>query len=160
MKRGWVMAAAFACALVGWGQEGDKGQREHIILTPEDVKWTDGPATLPPGAKAAVIEGDPKKDGYFAMRLKLPAGYKVPPHWHPGDERLTVISGGFRLGLGEKFDEKNTRCLTPGSYFSLPPKTAHFAYVTEETVVQLNSLGPWQINYVNPEDDPRNKKPK
>lgn len=160
MNRAFMAAAALLGALGGWTQESEKGKAEHVILTPDDVKWTDGPATLPPGAKAAVIDGDPKKEGFFALRLKLPAGYKVPPHWHPGDERLTVISGAFHVGLGETFDETKTRKLPAGGYFSFPPKTAHFAYCSEETVVQVNTIGPWSIHYVHPEDDPRNKKPK
>jgi quercetin dioxygenase-like cupin family protein len=105
----------------------------------------------------AVLEGDPKKEGLFVMRLKVPAGYRVPPHWHGGDERLTVLSGKFCIGLGDKFDETKTRALGPGGYFSFPPKTNHFAHTTEETVVQLATLGPWTLTYVNPKDDPRNK---
>ena len=158
MKR-WVSALVLAGSfgLLAGAQEGDKAKQEHTILTADDVKWGDGPPSLPPGAKAAVMDGDPKKEGYFAMRLKVPAGYKIPPHWHPGYERLTVISGAFHLGLGEKFDETKARKLTAGSYFSLPPKTAHFALTSEETVIQLASMGPWSLTYVNPGDDPRSK---
>ena len=148
-----MMSLALASLLVA--QDGDKAKQEHTILTAEDVKWGDGPATLPPGAKAAVLDGDPKKEGVFTMRLKVPGGYKVPPHWHGGYERLTVVSGAFHLGLGEKFDESKARKLPAGAYFSLPPKTAHFAYTTEETVVQISTMGPWTLTYVDPKDDPR-----
>ena len=153
-----VLVLAAALGLPAVAQEGDKAKQEHTILTADDVKWGEGPPSLPPGAKAAVLDGDPKKEGYFAMRLKVPAGYKIPPHWHPGHERLTVISGAFHLGLGEKFDESKAKKLTPGSYFSLPPKTAHFAMTSEETVVQIASMGPWSLTYINPADDPRGKK--
>jgi len=152
-------AAIGVAVLLVWGtvagQEGDKAKREHTILTADDVKWVDAPPSIPPGAKAAILDGDPKKEGVFTMRLKLPAGYKLPPHWHPGDERVTVISGCFELGLGEKFDTSKAKKLSVGSYFSLPPKTPHFALVSEETVVQLSTLGPWSLTYVNPDDDPR-----
>ena len=142
-------------ALASLLQDAEKARPEHTILTAEDVKWSDGPPSLPPGAKAAVLDGDPKKDGFFTLRLKVPAGYKVPPHWHGGYERLTVISGVFHLGLGESFDEAKARKLPAGAYFSLPPKTAHYAYASEETVVQISTMGPWTLTYVDPKSDPR-----
>jgi quercetin dioxygenase-like cupin family protein len=145
-------------AVSSWGQEGEKGKQEHIFVSPGDEKWGEGPPSLPPGAKVAVLEGDPKKEGFFVMRVKIPAGYKVMPHWHPAYERQTIISGAFNLGLGEKFDEGKGRKLVAGSYFSIPPKTAHFAFVKEETIIQINTMGPWTLTYLNPEDDPRNKK--
>lgn len=152
----WMSLLALAGLLAA--QEGEKSKQEHTILTAEDVKWTDGPPSLPPGAKAAVLDGDPKKEGLFTMRLKVPGGYKVPPHWHAGYERLTVISGAFHLGLGEKFEEAKARKLPAGAYFSLPPKTPHFAFTSEETVVQISTIGPWTLTYVNPAEDPRTKK--
>jgi quercetin dioxygenase-like cupin family protein len=92
------------------------------------------------------------------MRLKFPAGYRIAPHWHPIDERVTVISGSARFGLGERFEESKARNLPAGSFIALPAKTPHFVHVTEETVVQLNTTGPWSLTYVNPDDDPRKKK--
>lgn len=148
-----LLAGGMAMALAQ-----DTAKKEHVVLTPEDIKWVDAPASLPAGAKLAVLEGDPKAEGMFAMRLKAPAGYKLPPHWHPGYERVTVISGTFLLGFGEKFDESKMRKLGPGSFFSLPPQTPHFAMVSEECVIQLNSVGPWKLNYVHPEDDPSSKR--
>lgn len=155
---GLAVVALAVVAVGAWAQEDGKAKPEHTILTADDVKWVDGPPTIPPGAKAAVLDGDPKKEGIFTMRLKCPAGYRIPPHWHPGVERVTVISGTFYLGLGEKFEESAAKPLAPGGYFSLPPKTAHFAFTREETVVQLNTIGPWTLTYVDPADDPRSKK--
>ena len=149
-----AIVAAFAAV----AQDEAKAKKEHVILAPDDIKWGDAPPILPAGAKAALLDGDPKKEGYFVMRLKLPAGYKVAPHWHPGYERLTVISGKFHLGLGEKADESKMKALPAGGFFSLPPKTAHYAMTSEETVVQINTDGPWALNYVNPSDDPSKKK--
>ncbi len=157
MKYGIGALAALLCALGGWSQDSEKSRREHCILTPDDVKWTDGPPALPSGARMAVLEGDPLKEGYFSLRLKFPAGYRVPPHWHPGDERVTVISGKVQLGLGDTYDVSKMRDLPAGSYFSLPPKATHFVTAKEESVIQISTLGPWGLTYVNPDDDPRKK---
>ena len=129
----------------------------HVMTLPDQVKWEDSPA-LPPGAKVALLEGDPTKEGFFAMRARLPDGFRIPPHWHPGHERVTVLSGTFHLGTGEKFDKAAARALPPGSYTSMEPGMRHFAWAEGETVVQIGTLGPWGITYVNPADDPRSKK--
>jgi quercetin dioxygenase-like cupin family protein len=131
-------------------------QHDASIHTPDKIAWRDGPPSLPTGAQFAVIDGDPAKDGeFFAMRLRLPDGYRIPPHWHPVTERVTVISGTFHLGHGETFDAENMQALEAGSYFAMPPKMRHFARAEGETVVQINTIGPWDIQYVNPQDDPR-----
>jgi quercetin dioxygenase-like cupin family protein len=127
----------------------------HMILGPDDVEWRDGPASLPAGARFSVLEGDPSQRGFFTLRLRLPDGYVIPPHSHPGVERVTVVQGTFRLGMGDRVDPTATRALRPGSYFSMPPGMTHFAVAEGETVIQLTSIGPWQVNYVNPADDPR-----
>ena len=131
---------------------------EHKIVTPNDTQWGDGPPSLPPGAKMAVLDGDPTKKGSFTIRLKMPAGYKIPPHTHPTAERVTGISGNGRLGMGEKFDESVAKDVTPGTFVLLPANMTHFAYANEEAVVQVQSEGPFQIKYVNPADDPRTAK--
>jgi quercetin dioxygenase-like cupin family protein len=93
----------------------------------------------------------------FALRLKLPKGYRIPPHTHPKPEVVTVISGTFRLGMGETADESKAKPLPAGSFFALSPGMAHFAAADDDTVIQLNSTGPWSLTYVNPKDDPRKK---
>ena len=102
-----------------------------------------------------MLEGDPAKEGPFTMRLRLPDGYQIPPHTHPKTERLTVLSGTFRLGMGEKFEEGALRDLPAGSYGCWPAGMKHFVQVRGETIVQLHGVGPWQIVYVDPADDPR-----
>jgi quercetin dioxygenase-like cupin family protein len=129
----------------------------HTIVAPQEIKWGPAPAVLPPGAEAAVLFGDPAKAGLFALRLKLPAGYSVPSHMHPVDEVVTVISGTFNLGMGETADQSQARPLPAGSFFAMPPDTPHFVFIDEATVIQINSVGPWGLTYVNPEDDPRQK---
>jgi quercetin dioxygenase-like cupin family protein len=133
------------------------GTPEHGLFRPEQVNWKDGPPSLPPGAKFAVLEGDPSKEGYFAMRLKLPSGYKIPPHTHPNVERVTVISGTFHLGMSDTFDEAAAHALPAGSYTFMQPGMKHFAWAEGETEVQITTIGPWKINYLNPADDPRRR---
>ena len=130
---------------------------EHKILTVQDVKWSPAPASLPKGAEAAVLYGDPSKEGLFVLRLKLPKGYVIAPHSHPKPEILTVISGTFQIGMGDTADKSKVKHLAAGGFFGFPPGMNHFAYTDEETVVQLNSSGPWGLTSVNPKDDPRQK---
>jgi hypothetical protein len=127
----------------------------HVMVRPADRSWADGPASLPPGTKVAVIEGDPTQAGPFTLRLRLPARYRIPPHWHPADEHVTVIAGAFHMGLGESYDASKGKRLPVGSFAVMPAKTAHFAFTKEPAVIQLHGIGPWGINYVNPSDDPR-----
>jgi quercetin dioxygenase-like cupin family protein len=129
----------------------------HTMVTPDQVKWGPAPKILPAGAQAAVLFGDPTKKGLFALRLKFPAGYSIPAHTHPAYEVVTVLSGTGHLGMGEKADKSATKPLPAGSFFALPPKTAHFLYVDDETVVQITTNGPWGLKYVNPADDPSKK---
>ena len=128
------------------------------LYVPSEISWKAGPESLARGAKVAILEGDPSKDGFFTMRLLLPDGYRVAPHWHPKAERLTIISGTVNLGTGDRFDATATKTLPAGTYSSMPPQMTHFAWTTGETVLQLSSIGPWQVIYVDPADDPRNKR--
>jgi quercetin dioxygenase-like cupin family protein len=128
---------------------------DHKVLSANEIKWSPGPASIPKGAEVAVLFGDPTKDGPFAMRLKMPSGYKIAPHSHPKPEVVTVISGTFRIGMGDKADPSKEKPLAAGGFFAFPPGMTHFASTEGETVVQLNSTGPWGLNYVNPADDPR-----
>jgi quercetin dioxygenase-like cupin family protein len=135
------------------------GAPHAIIVNPDQVSWGPGPASLPPGAQAAVLEGSPKEAGPFTMRLSLPDGYRIPPHSHPAVERVTVMEGTFRVGMGDKFDASALTSLPAGTFAALQPGTRHFAQAQGKTIVQLNGVGPWKLNYVNPADDPRQKTP-
>jgi uncharacterized RmlC-like cupin family protein len=128
---------------------------EHQMIKSTDLTWSDVPS-LPPGAKIAVIEGKLGEAQAFTFRLTFPANYKIPAHWHPAVERVTVLSGTFHMGTGDKLDETKTMPLTAGSIAIMQPKTNHFAWTKEETVV--HGIGPWGITYVNEADDPRTKK--
>src|SRR5688572_28213784 len=108
------------------------------IHTLEQIKWQDGPPSLPPGAKLALLEGDPAKEGFFTMRIRMPDGYKVPPHTHPKIEHVTVISGTLNFGMGSKFDQSATRPMPAGSFGYWPAGMKHFAWAKGETVLQLH----------------------
>jgi hypothetical protein len=129
-----------------------------VLNLPDKVKWQDGPPSLPKGSQIAVLEGDPSKEGPFVFRLKLPNGYRVPPHVHPKKERVTVIQGTLNIGMGEKFDDKATDPMPAGTFGAWDAGMKHFAWTKGETVIQLHGTGPWTIQYLNPSDDPRNAK--
>jgi quercetin dioxygenase-like cupin family protein len=127
----------------------------HKLYSAKSLEWKDLPSIA--GAKIAVLEGPMNEAGPFVARIKMPAGGKIPPHWHPAIEHVTVISGGFSMGMGEKWDAKAMKTLAAGDVMIIQPKTAHYAEAKGETVVQIHGVGPWQVNYVNPADDPKNK---
>lgn len=131
---------------------------EHKVSTPADIQWGDPPPIFPAGAKMAVLAGDPGKAGAYTIRLKAPDGYKVAAHWHPTDENLTIISGEFHLGTGDKMDEAQAKAMTAGSFSLMPARMHHYAWTKGETVVQVHGMGPFKLIYVNPADDPTKKK--
>ena len=130
-----------------------------VVVLPDQVSWGPAPPILPAGAKAAVLEGDPKQPGPFTMRVSFPDGYRIPPHFHPAAERVTIIQGTFRVGMGDKFDESVLSSLPAGSYVSMQPGTHHFGQAQGATIIQVNGIGPWKLTYVNPADDPRKATP-
>lgn len=128
---------------------------KHIMVAPEDIVWGECPPFLPPGGKCTTIEGDPQKpNALFTIRSKLPDNYKIAPHTHPMDEHITVISGTFQMGLGEKFDEKAMTPMPAGSFMVMPKNAPHFALTRGETIVQVHAIGPMTFTYINPADDP------
>ncbi len=129
----------------------------HVIVTPSDVKWGPAPAIFPAGAQLAVVDGDPFKPGPYAVRLKMPDGYKIAPHWHPADENIVVIQGRFTVGAGDKFDAASMHELPPGSFAKMPRDMHHYAGAHGETIVQVYGQGPFALTYVNPADDPSRK---
>jgi quercetin dioxygenase-like cupin family protein len=131
---------------------------DHVVARPETIKWGPGPASLPPGARLAVLLGQPGKKGLpFVIRAKFSDGYKVPPHWHPTDENVTVLKGTLLIGRGDTFDPAKTEELPTGSFMRMPKGMRHFAMAKGETILQIHGIGPFEIHYVNPADDPRAK---
>ena len=126
-------------------------------MQPEQIKWGPAPPTLVKGAELAVLAGDPASAGPVTLRLKLPAGYAIAPHWHPTDERVTVISGHLGLGMGDTLDKQKSVVLKPGGYAVAAAKMHHFAWTKSGAIVQVDLMGPFAITYVNPADDPSKK---
>ena len=131
---------------------------QHVMVTPDQVKWGPAPPALPPGAQAAVLAGDPAKPAMFVVRIKFPDGYTVPPHWHPTDEYVTVLSGTLMAGIGDKMDPAALHAMPAGAIAKMPRKTNHYVRAKGETTVQVQAIGPFVVTYVNPNDDPRRKK--
>ena len=154
MKKEYLFLFAFflLCSFIVYTEEAGK---HHQILPAGSLQWGPGPL---PGSKVAVLDGDPASNGLYTMRIITQDGLKIPPHWHPADEHLTVISGTFNLGLGETFDESKTTALNPGDFAMMPAGERHFAWSKGETIVQVHGMGPFKINFVNPADDPAMKK--
>jgi quercetin dioxygenase-like cupin family protein len=159
MKLGFVAAAALAVCF-GAPANDEKGHgadKGHLAVRPDDVKWGPAPPGLPPGAHAAVLMGDPGKAAPFVIRAKLPDGYKVPPHWHSQDENITVLKGTFIAGKGEKLNADAADAMPVGSFVSMPKGMRHVAIAKGETIIQIHGMGPFDITYVNPSDDPRKR---
>ena len=130
-------------------------ENAHVTVSSEDLQWGPAPAKLPPGAQIATIVGDPSQPGeHYVFRAKLPDGYSVPPHWHPMEENVTVIQGVLALGFGERVDGDAMREWPMGAFVTLPRKRPHYNRMIGETVLQFHGVGPYDIVYVNPQDDP------
>src|SRR5262249_47920340 len=135
-----------------------RAEHGHVLLNPDDIKWGDAPPMLPPGAKAAVLKGDPTGKEIFAVAAKLPANYKVPAHSHPTDEHVVVVSGTLYMGLGATPARPPANPDHPGDFGPPPPRDTHFASTKEETVIAVSERGPFEYNSVTPDDAPGKKK--
>jgi quercetin dioxygenase-like cupin family protein len=152
---GLAVSLAVLCRVAG----AQEAKPTHVMMAPSEVKWGAPPPVFEKGMSFAVVSGDPSKPGLFVARLKLPAGYRIAPHWHPSDEHVTVLSGTMALGMGEKFDKASMKTLTAGSYALLPAEMRHFAMARTAATVQVHGQGPFALNYVNPADDPSKRAP-
>jgi mannose-6-phosphate isomerase-like protein (cupin superfamily) len=123
--------------------------KEPLQICADSLKWTDAKAPLPPGAKIAVLEGNPKESGHFTFRIKMPANYKIPPHVHPVDERATVISGAMYIGFGDSLDMSKAKKISAGCFYLNPAGMHHYAFTgKEETILQVSTNGPWGLHYI------------
>ena len=153
-RRLTVQLAAFALSLT-FTAGPVFAQSTHVLLPADKVQWGPAPPVLPAGAQIAVLEGNPSEKGPVTLRLRFPANYNIPAHWHSMTERVTVLSGAFHVGMGDKLDRKTSQTLEPGGFVSLPANMRHFAWTATPTVVQINLEGPFDIFYVNPADNPQ-----
>ena len=142
------LVAAVALALTATPSHAQKAAK---------LTWGPAPPFLPAGAKFALVSGDPGKAGHFEIQLSMPSGYTIPPHWHPTDETVSVKSGHFKYGMGDKIDRKSMKTMNPGQTGTLPANQRHYARAQGHTVVAVSGNGPFAITYVNPADDPRSK---
>lgn len=157
-----LLAGAFMAvtALHAIADDSNTMPLSHGVFAPNDIKWVDAPPVLPAGAKMAVLKGDPSQEGIFVLRLKVPADYKIMPHWHPAYENVTVISGTANIGMGDVFDKSKSVKIPAGGFGYLAPQMHHYFWADGETVIQLHGMGPWQLYYLDPEDDPRKRPPR
>ena len=124
-------------------------QDKPIQINPDDVKWFDAPSPFPAGTKMAILEGNPKNEGIFTMRVIFTPYFKIPAHTHPKDERVTVLSGSIYVGFGDKLDTANAVKFSQGSYYVNFAGTHHYVFTQNEGVTfQITGLGPWQIDYL------------
>lgn len=147
-----VALAVLAAVTVSPALAGSAG--EHAVFTGDTVPWEPLKA-LPAGAQWAVLAGDPAEPGPFTIRVKFPDGYRVPAHWHSQGETVTVISGTFGIGMGHSGDRGKVQALPAGGFAYMPAMLPHYAVITGETVIQVNGTGPFDLNYVDPSQDPR-----
>lgn len=122
--------------------------RGTIQHSADTLQWTKGPSSMPPGSRIVLLEGDPKTEGLYTLRLNIPAGARLPPHWHPRDERVTVLSGRIGVGFGDRIDDRQLRYFDAGSYYVNPAHSHHYVYFPETTVVQITGIGPWETHLV------------
>jgi len=127
---------------------------QHVMVAPGAIQWGDGPPTLPPGARMAVVSGDPTQAQPFTIRVQVPAGYRVAPHWHPTTENLTILSGTVALGMGETFDQATMTDVGAGGFVAMPGEMRHSFLARSAATFQVHGIGPFAVNYVNPADDP------
>ena len=149
-----LVGAAVAIVFLAGVVIAQEAKPSHVLVSANDLKWGAPPPVFEKGASFTVVSGDPGKPGLFVVRLKMPAGYKIAPHWHPTDEHVTVLAGTFALGMGEKFDQATMKELPTGGYALLPAEMRHYAMAKTEATVQVHGMGPFQLTYVNPGDDP------
>lgn len=115
-------------------------------------------ANLPADARAAIISGNPTQAQPYVVRAQLPANYRIPPHWHPTTENVTVLSGTVAFGMGEKFDAAALRDVPAGGFAVVPAEMRHFFVSKTASTIQIHGMGPFGITYVDPADDPRTRK--
>lgn len=146
---------AFAVA-AGYAVDAPAHPMHHAVQAAALV-WGPVPPPFAPGATMTVVHGDPSGEGPYVIRAKMPAGYRVMPHWHPTAENVTVLSGGFGIGAGDAFDRAQGEVLGAGGFVSLPALMHHYAWAETETEIQVHGMGPFALFYVNPADDPTPK---
>src|SRR5258706_14944943 len=154
-----VLAAAIAAAVLGslaFAQDG------RFTIRPGDVQWPSARAggagtSGASGIETVVLKGDPTKPGLYMLELRAAPNLTIQAHSHKDDRVATVLKGTWYFGYGQAFDEKALKALPPGSSYTEPPNTAHFARTKDEVIIEIVGYGPTSTTYVNPADDPTKK---
>jgi len=142
-----LLAALTACGTLTYGQDKADAAAPHKIVRSGDLKWS----PIIKGCDLASVAGDPAAEGTpFVIRIRCADGSKIPAHWHPTDENVTVLKGTFLAGMGEKFDETKLLTMNVGNFIVMPKEARHFATCKGETIVQVHGVGPFKVNWVNP----------
>ena len=163
MKRNLCLGLVLALLAGIWWMRHSQGvlaaSMPKNVFTPDAVQYSAAPPFVPPGAQLAVLEGNPMaSSGDYTVRLKMPDGYRIAPHWHPKRENVTVVEGTLKVGMGDRFDEGSMASFPTGSFAYLDPDMHHYVMASGgETIVQVHGMSPLQFNYVNPADDPSKK---
>jgi len=145
------------CGSIALAQGSPSAGPRALMVTPDQMTWASASPRIPPGATMSILEGDPRKAGPFTMRISFPDGYRIGAHYHPVAERVTVLQGTYRWGVGDKFDAAALKSLPTGSFAMMPPGVHHFVETKGPTVTQVSGMGPWKVTYVNAADDPQNR---
>jgi quercetin dioxygenase-like cupin family protein len=148
-----TFALAGILAIPAFGQTAAGQDSDMRLVAASGLKWV--PARgLPTGAQSALLAGNPGKEGAFVLRLKMPANYRIPPHHHPTEEAVTVLSGEVSVGTGDKLDKADAKALKAGDFVLLPAGVNHYAFARTESVIEVHSTGPFSATYADPADDP------
>ena len=156
MRKPIVIGVLALLAFVAGAMAQNAKPSNHVLLTPKELKWGPPPPVFQQNAKFTVLAGDPSQPGLYAVRLKLPAGYKIMPHFHPTDEHITVMSGKFMVGMGDSIDTTQATVLMTGGQITAHANQHHYAVARGLTLVQVEAMGPFKLTYVDPKNDPRN----
>ncbi len=149
---GAALLGVAALAMAAYSQDKQdkkEGAEMHKIVHFGDLKW----APIIKGCDLAPVAGDPNAEGApFVLRIRCADGAKIPAHWHPTDENVTVLKGTFLVGMGDTFDESKLQTMNVGNFVAMPKEMRHFATCKGDTIVQVHAMGPFKVNWVNPSE--------
>ena len=136
-------------SIKSFAQESHSAPSQPKQICESELTWSDTKPPMLPGAKMAIVEGNPKTEGHFTIRVKFPPYYKIPPHIHPVDERTTVLKGAISIGFGDVLDTLNAKKITEGCFYLNPAGIHHYAFTSgEETEIQISTNGPWGLELI------------
>ena len=146
-----LLLAAFVSAIVvGSVAVAQNGAPEVVALTPDEMKWQSQGGLTVPGLEQLNLVGDPAKPGPYTIRLRFPKGFRIAPHTHPDAREVTILSGTFATGYGERFDPAGLKVLPVGSFYTEPANVPHYIEIRQDVVLQVSGTGPSGRKYISP----------